>query len=125
VSACAVCDGAAPIFRNKPLAVIGGGDTACEEASFLTKFASKVGAANLRRAVRSRPGAPQVYVLVRKDKFRASKVMAERVLANPKIEVLWNTVRPLSRICACGTGAQPRVRRFASKPVATESCCAR
>jgi thioredoxin reductase (NADPH) len=74
ISACAVCDGAVPIFRNKPLAVVGGGDSAAEEATFLTKYASKV------------------YVLVRRDQLRASKVMANRLLSNPKIEVLWNTL---------------------------------
>lgn len=74
MSACAVCDGAAPIFRNKAIAVMGGGDTACEEASFLTRYASKV------------------YMLVRRDKLRASKVMGDRILSNSKIEVLWNTV---------------------------------
>ncbi|KAL2916981.1 thioredoxin-disulfide reductase [Polyrhizophydium stewartii] len=74
ISACAVCDGAAPIFRRKELAVVGGGDSAAEEALFLTKYASKV------------------YVLVRRDKLRASKVMADRLLKNPKIEVLWNTL---------------------------------
>jgi len=74
ISACAVCDGAIPIFRNNPLAVVGGGDSACEEAGFLTKYASKV------------------YLLVRRDKLRASKVMQDRLLKNPKIEVLWNKV---------------------------------
>ncbi len=74
ISACAVCDGALPLFRNKPLVVIGGGDTAVEEATFLTKYGSKVS------------------VLVRRDVLRASKVMQERLLANPKVEVLWNTV---------------------------------
>lgn len=73
ISACAVCDGAVPIFRNKPLAVVGGGDSASEEATFLTKYASKV------------------YVLVRRDKLRASKVMAERLMKHPKVEILWNT----------------------------------
>lgn len=74
ISACAVCDGALPIFRNKPLVVIGGGDTACEEASYLAKYGSTV------------------TMLVRRDVFRASKAMQARVLNNPKIRVMWNTV---------------------------------
>lgn len=69
VSACAVCDGALPMFRNKPLVVIGGGDSAVEEASYLTKFASKV------------------YLLVRKESLKASKAMQQRAFDNPKIEI--------------------------------------
>lgn len=72
VSACAVCDGALPYYRNKTLAVVGGGDTAMEESLYLTKFAK------------------EVLILHRRDQFRASKVMAERVLGHPKIRVLWN-----------------------------------
>jgi len=74
VTACAICDGAAPIFRNQPLYVIGGGDTAVEEAIFLTRFGSKI------------------YIIHRRDTLRASKIMAERAMKHPKIEILWNSV---------------------------------
>lgn len=73
ISACAVCDGALPVFRNQPLVVIGGGDSAMEEAMHLSKFGS------------------MVYIVHRRDELRASKAMQDRVLANPKIKVLWST----------------------------------
>ncbi|PSC72451.1 thioredoxin reductase [Micractinium conductrix] len=74
ISACAVCDGAAPMFRNNPIAVIGGGDSAMEEAHFLTKYGSKV------------------YIIHRRDELRASKIMQKRALEHPKIEILWDSV---------------------------------
>lgn len=74
VTACAVCDGAMPIFRNKDLYVIGGGDTAIEEGLFLTKYASKV------------------FLVLRRDVFRASKIMVERAIKHPKVEVLYEHV---------------------------------
>jgi len=73
ISACATCDGPLPIFKNKPIAVVGGGDTACEEALYLSKFGSII------------------YLIVRSDKMRASKIMQSKVLKNNKIKIIYET----------------------------------
>jgi thioredoxin reductase (NADPH) len=74
VTYCATCDGARPMFRNQPLVVVGGGDSACEEATYLTRFGSTV------------------YLVHRRDTLRASKIMAERTLAHNKVKPIWDSV---------------------------------
>ncbi|XP_045813683.1 thioredoxin reductase NTRB-like [Trifolium pratense] len=98
ISACAVCDGAAPIFRNKPLAVIGGGDSAMEEATFLTKYGS------------------EVYIIHRRDTFRASKIMQSKALSNSKIKVIWNS----AVVEAYGDGENKKLGGLKVKNVVTE-----
>ncbi|MFN3485632.1 MAG: thioredoxin-disulfide reductase, partial [Planctomycetota bacterium] len=105
VSACATCDGALPIFRNKPVAVIGGGDTALEEATFLTRFASKV------------------TVIHRRDQLRASKIMQEKARKNPKIEFLWDTVVTEILDVKAGRVTGLRLENVKTHQVWTFECC--
>lgn len=90
VTYCATCDGALPIFRNKPLVVVGGGDSACEEALYLTRFGS------------------QIFLVHRRDALRASKIMAERVHAHQTIKPVWDSV--VTEVLGVDTGAVTGVR---------------
>lgn len=104
VSACAVCDGALPRFRNKPLVVIGGGDSAVEEGTYLTKFASKV------------------LMVHRRNELRASKIMQQRALSNPKVEMKWNRV--LDEVLGNDTDGVTGVRLKSTVDKATEEIAA-
>jgi len=95
LTSCATCDGA--FYRDVPVAVIGGGDSACEEATFLTRFASKV------------------YLIHRREALRASKIMADRALANPKIEPVWNSGVTEYIVDANGEMTQIRLQNLLSK----------
>lgn len=104
VSGCAVCDGALPMFRNQPLAVVGGGDSALEEAMYLAKFASVV------------------YLVHRRDQLRASKVMQDRALANSKIKPVWNSV-PTEYLTRQDAGGEDKISglKVRNVPTGTES----
>ena len=104
VTYCATCDGALPIFRIQPLVVVGGGDSACEEASYLTRFAS------------------QVYLIHRRDSLRASKIMAERALANPKITPVWNSVVEEVLDVAQNRVTGVRLKNIVTEEVSTLDC---
>lgn len=101
VSACAVCDGALPRFRNRPLVVVGGGDSAVEEASYLTKFASVV------------------YLVHRRDQLRASKIMQQRALTHPKIQMKWN--RAVEEVLGSEEDGVTAVRLQSTQEKATET----
>jgi thioredoxin reductase (NADPH) len=101
VSACAVCDGALPRFKDKPLIVIGGGDSAVEEGTYLSKFASNV------------------YMVVRRDVLRASKIMQDRAMNNPKITLKWNTA--LDEVFGNETAGVTAARIKSTKDGSTET----
>lgn len=102
VTYCATCDGALPMFRNQPLVVVGGGDSACEEAMYLTRFGSTV------------------YLVHRRDSLRASKIMADRLLSNPKVQPLWDTV--VEEIFGDDSVSGVRLRNLKSDETSTLDC---
>ncbi|HSI86779.1 MAG: thioredoxin-disulfide reductase [Candidatus Methylacidiphilales bacterium] len=104
VTFCATCDGALPRYRNQPLVVVGGGDSACEEAGYLTRFGCKV------------------YLVHRRDSLRASKIMAERALANPKIEPVWDSVVEEVLDQTSGTVTGVRIRNLVTDECSILPC---
>jgi thioredoxin reductase (NADPH) len=104
VTYCATCDGALPPFRNKPLVVVGGGDSACEEAMYLTRFGSVV------------------YLIHRRDSLRASKIMAERTLAHEKIKPIWDSAITEILDVKEGKVTGVRVRNLKTEEVSTLDC---
>jgi thioredoxin reductase (NADPH) len=104
VTYCATCDGALPMFRNQPLVVVGGGDSACEEATYLTRFGSVV------------------YLIHRRDSLRASRIMAERTLANPKIKPVWDSVVTEVLDAAQGKVTGARVRNVKTGAESVLAC---
>lgn len=104
VTYCATCDGALPMFRNQPVVVVGGGDSACEEALYLTRFAS------------------HVSLIHRRNTLRASKIMAERVLSNPKITPVWDSVVDEILDVAQDRVTGVRLRNVASRAVSELAC---
>ena len=104
VTYCATCDGALPTFRNKPLVVVGGGDSACEEATYLTRFGS------------------EVYLIHRRDTLRASRVMAERTLAHTKIKPVWDTVVTEVLDVAQGRVTGVRIKNLKTNAESTLEC---
>jgi len=104
VTYCATCDGALPMFRNKPLVVVGGGDSACEEALYLTRFGSVV------------------YLVHRRDTLRASRIMAERTLANEKVKPVWDSVVTEILDKAQGKVAGVRIQNVKTKAQSVLDC---
>jgi thioredoxin reductase (NADPH) len=104
VSACATCDGALPLFRNRPLVVVGGGDTAIEEATFLTRFGSKV------------------TLVHRRDQLRASKIMQDKARRNPKIDFVWDSVVTEILDPAAGRVTGVRLRNLKTQEETARDC---
>lgn len=104
VTYCATCDGALPVFRNQPLVVVGGGDSACEEALYLTRFASGI------------------YLVHRRNALRASRIMSERVLSHPSIKMVWDSIVTEIYDVAQGKVTGVQLRNVHTGEVSTLAC---